>query len=404
MSSSMITRLLQICVCVLAFAALSLSAQAGFYDATQAQIAQPPGTLIRAQTIGLPAFYRAKAWRILYATRDYAGNPIAASGVVVQSTVRPVGPRGQTIVAWAHSTVGTAQGCAPSLRQQPTQFILGLNDMISAGYITVATDYPGLGTVGPVGYLIGKGQAYAVLDSVRAAARLPGVKAARDYGVYGFSQGGHAAIFSGLVAPQYMPEFNLKAIAAVAPPSDLLKLFSYNATTVEGKVLVSYVMQSWAIKYGLSLREVLSDAAIQTVFRINSICVDDFSGSLDAYKAQGSFGADMFLGNPLHHPLWRQRLIENSASTWPTKVPLMVVQGSSDSIVHPEVTEAALSATCLAGGNVNYVSLSNRSHSGSAKDGIPKVTAWLIQRLNGVPNVNSCSSRLIAQIGDGSRR
>jgi len=380
------------------------AAHAGFYDATQTQVAQPPGTLIRAEPLQLPALFRARAWRILYASRDYAGRPLAASAVVVASTVRPVGPRGQGIIAWAHSTVGTAQNCAPSLRQRPTQFILGLNELIGAGYIVVATDYPGLGTYGPVGYLIGKGQAYAVLDSVRAAAKLPGLKPSGDYGVYGFSQGGHAALFTGLTAAQYMPEFKLKAIAAIAPPSDLLKLFSYNATSVEGKILMSYVMQSWAIKYGLSLRDALTDAAIQTSFKINSICIDDFSGSYDAFKAQLAFGADMFLGNPLHHPYWRQKLIENSASIWPTQVPLLVVQGTSDSIVHSEVTDAAFTATCLAGGNVKYVPLSNRTHSGSAQDAFPLVTDWLAARIAGKPNDNSCRGPLVAQVNDNARR
>jgi dipeptidyl aminopeptidase/acylaminoacyl peptidase len=315
-----------------------------------------------------------------------------------------VGPQGQAIVAWAHSTVGTARTCAPSLRQQPTQYILGLNDLIGAGYIVVATDYPGLGTVGPVGYLIGKGQAYAVLDSVRAAARLPGIRASKDYGVYGFSQGGHATLFAGLTAAQYMPEFRLKALAAIAPPSNLLKLFSYNASSVEGKILISYVLQSWAIKYGLSLRDALTDSAIKTVFNINRICIDDFSGSYDAYKAQGTFGADMFLGNPLHVPSWRQRLIENSANIWPLRVPLLVVQGTSDSIVHPEITDAAFSATCMAGGNVKYVTLTNRSHSGSAQDAFPLVTNWLSARLAGQPNDSSCRGPVIAQANDSSRR
>jgi len=382
----------------------ALSAQAGFYDATTAQIAQPPGTLIRSAALQLPAFYRAKAWRILYASRDYAGRPIAASGVAVVSTVRPVGPGGQTIIAWAHSTVGTAQGCAPSLRQRPTEFILGLNDLIGAGTIVVATDYPGLGTPGPVGYLIGKGQAYAVLDSVRAAAKLPGVRAARDYEVYGFSQGGHAALFAGQVAPQYMPEFKLRAVAAIAPPTDLLRLLAFNATTIEGKILLSYTLKSWAIKYGLSMREVLSDEAIKTAFAINAICVDDFSGSVSAFQAQQLFGPDMFLGNPVHHPDWRQSLIENSINIWPRNIPLLVVQGTDDTVVRPEVTASSFTATCLAGGNVKYVTLSNRGHSSSAQNAFPMVTNWLVARLGNAPNNSSCRGPTIARVNDNARR
>jgi len=237
-----------------------------FYAATLAQAAQAPGTLLRAQPIALPPLYRAKAWRILYSTRDYAGRPLVSSGIVVASTVQAATGRPQNIVAWAHPTVGTAPACAPSLRQTPLQSIPGVKELIGAGKIIVATDYPGLGTQGPIGYLIGKGQAFAVLDSVRATARLPGLNISRNYAIYGFSQGGHAALFAAREAPGYMPEFTLKGAAAIAPPTDLLRLFSYNVSTIEGKILLSYTLQSWAIKYGLSLRDVLSDSAIATAW------------------------------------------------------------------------------------------------------------------------------------------
>ena len=375
-----------------------------FYAATLAQAAQPPGTLLRAQPFSLPPLFLAKAWRILYTTRDYAGRPLISSGIVVASTVHSAAGRPQNIVAWAHPTVGTAPACAPSLRQTPLQSILGVKELIGAGKIIVATDYPGLGTQGPIGYLIGKGQAFAVLDSVRATARLPGLKVSRDYAIYGFSQGGHAALFAAQEAPSYMPEFALKGAAAIAPPTDLLRLFSYNVSTIEGKILLSYTLQSWAIKYGLSLRDVLSDSAISTAWAINKTCVDDLGGSIDAFKLQQQFRADMFAANPLQHPDWRRYLLENSLAVFPKTAPLLVVQGGSDSIVRPEVTQAALSSSCMNGGNIKFILLANVSHSGSATAAFPAVTDWLVARLAGKANENSCTTALVARINDGSRR
>ncbi|MDE2385983.1 MAG: alpha/beta fold hydrolase [Alphaproteobacteria bacterium] len=375
-----------------------------FYAATPAQAALPSGTLIKAQGLALPALYRAKAWRILYATRDYAGRPLLSSGIVIASTVHAATGRPQQIVAWAHPTVGTDPKCAPSLRQSPLQSILGVKDLIASGKIIVATDYPGLGTQGPVGYLIGKGEAYAVLDSVRAAARLPGLKVSRDYAVYGFSQGGHAALFAAREAASYMPEFSLKGAAAIAPPTDLTRLFAANVGSIEGKILLSYTLQSWAIKYGLSMREVLSDSAIATAWAINKTCVDDVGGSLEAFKLQNEFRADMFAANPLRHPQWRQQMGINSIAEWPTAAPLLVVQGGADSVVRAEVTQSALSASCLKGVNVQFTMLDHQSHSGSAHAAFPAVTHWLDARLSGKPNANSCTSALVARINDGSRR
>ena len=63
--------------------------------------------------------------------------------------------------------------CAPSLYPDRAGLIWNLGDMLSQGYIVVATDYPGLGTDGIHPYLIGESEGRAVLDLVRAARRLP---------------------------------------------------------------------------------------------------------------------------------------------------------------------------------------------------------------------------------------
>jgi hypothetical protein len=255
-----------------------------FYAATPARAAQAPGTLLKAQPIALPPLFRAQAWRILYTKRDYAGRPLVASDMVIASTVQAATGRPQNIIVWAHPTCWHCLWPRPRLRPTPLQSILGVKELIGAGKIMVATDYPGLGTQGPIGCLIGKGQAFAVLEPVRATARLPRLKVSRDHAIFGFSQGSHAAFFAVREAPSYMPKFTLKAAAAIAPPTDLLRLFSYNVGTIEGKILHSCTLQSWAIKYGLSLRDILRDRAIATAWAINKTCVDDHGGSIDAFK------------------------------------------------------------------------------------------------------------------------
>lgn len=386
----LIARVYCVLSCVGLMTGQAALAAPSFYDATPAQIAQPPGSLIKFEPLGLPAFYRAKAWRILYASRDFAGRPVAASGIVVASTVKLGTTRKQSIVAWAHPTVGTAVNCAPSARKSPQGFIPGLNELVAAGHIVVATDYPGLGTPGPIGYLVGKGQAYAVLDSVRAASRIPGLQVVPEYSIYGFSQGGHAVLFAGLLAPQYMPEFKLRAVAAIAPPTNLPALFAANAGTIEGKILMSYTMKSWALKYGLNLREVLSDSSLATAWTINSICVDDAQGAIGAFSEQKKFGPDMFLGNPLHHPDWLRVMTENSISIFPLDVPMLLVQGGFDSIVKPEVTARVYKDSCQSGGSIKLMLLQNSTHSGSEMNSMPSVINWINGIMGGQVNQSSC--------------
>jgi len=80
------------------------------------------------------------------------------------------------------------------------------------------------------------------------------------------------------------------------------------------------------------------------------------------------------------------------------------VQGGSDTIVPPEVTQAVFSSSCINGGNIKFALLANISHSGSATATFPAVTDWLVALLAGKANVNSCTTALVARINDGSRR
>ena len=111
-----------------------------FYDWTDLSPAIAPGTLLRARQIQLPFYYKAKAWRILYMTRDYADRPILSSGVIVLSGYAPTDQRHRKIVAWAHPVTGVARNCAPSLRQSPVESMAGFNELIPHRYIISTTD------------------------------------------------------------------------------------------------------------------------------------------------------------------------------------------------------------------------------------------------------------------------
>ncbi|MBV9168777.1 MAG: hypothetical protein JOZ81_01675 [Chloroflexi bacterium] len=60
-----------------------------------------------------------------------------------------------------------------------------LDQVIEQGWVLVATDYTGLGTAGPHPYLIGPGEAYSVLDAVRAGRSIPGLALDSDVVVCG---------------------------------------------------------------------------------------------------------------------------------------------------------------------------------------------------------------------------
>jgi hypothetical protein len=173
--------------CALA-GAIAASAQTAFYRAPPSAIVGPPGTLVRQEVIdGAPL--GATAYRVLYRSTGLNDKPIVVSGVVIVPRGDPP-PGGRPIVAWAHPTSGIVSRCAPSLAIFLFQQIQGLRSFVRDGYVVAATDYPGLGTVGPHPYLVGVSEARAVLDSVRVAGQLPGAGDGKKFVVWGHSQGG----------------------------------------------------------------------------------------------------------------------------------------------------------------------------------------------------------------------
>src|ERR1700744_2769967 len=203
---------------VLALSAARAEAQTPFYHASTAEIAGPPGTLIRSEPMGFaPA--GAQAYRVLYRSIGLHGEPIAVSGTIIV----PLGPApagGRPIVAWAHPTSGIAPQCGPSLATVRVEQIMGLRDMVRRGYIVTATDYPGLGAGGPHPYLVGVSEGRAVLDSVRAAQNLTHERGV-DVAFWGHSQGGQAVLYAGLLAGSYAPDLHVVGVAAAAPATEL---------------------------------------------------------------------------------------------------------------------------------------------------------------------------------------
>src|SRR6266404_3207645 len=85
----------------------------------------------------------------------------------------------------------------------------------------VATDYSFSEKNGPHPYLIGEGEARAALDSVRAARQMPELTLDKRMVIWGYSQGGHAALWTGIVGPRYAPDLEILGVAAIAPAANI---------------------------------------------------------------------------------------------------------------------------------------------------------------------------------------
>jgi len=140
---------------------------------------------------------RAKGWRILYTTTVDDRTRATAVATVFASTEHFGGPR--PVVTWEHGTTGLLQECMPSLVSAPTTGIPAVGAALRDGWVIVATDYSFVEEGGPHPYLIGEAEARSALDAVRAARQMRELSLDSHTVVWGHSQGGQSAFWTGIV-------------------------------------------------------------------------------------------------------------------------------------------------------------------------------------------------------------
>jgi acetyl esterase/lipase len=383
-------RLIVRLACVSLFACFALPAFAqSFYEAPASDVAGKPGTLVRAQAMpGAPL--NAAAWRVLYRSTSFDGKPIVVSGVVIVPQGAPP-PGGRPIVAWAHPTSGVVPRCAPSLAIFIFQQIQGLRPLVERGYVVAATDYPGLGTPGPHPYLVGVSEARAVIDSVRVARTMPGAGGGTRFVVWGHSQGGHAALFTGIIAKSYAPELTLMGVAAAAPATELAALMNDDIDTAAGKNITAMTLWSWQGVYGAPMDKVVDPRAMPAVDRLVHECVE---GPYDLMVRQRTEKPleDSFL--KVEHPAdiepWRALLEKNTPGTLPPSVPVFLAQGTIDPVIKPEVTQDYAAKLCKAGSKVETLALPNVGHGWAGRAAAPDAVDWMTARFAGEPAPDDC--------------
>jgi len=364
-------------------------AQSAFYRASEQEIAGPAGTIIRQEPM---PFAGGAAYRVLYRSTGLNDEPIAVSGMFVVPPGSPP-PDGRAIVAWAHPTTGVIPRCAPSLAIFGFQQIQGLRDMVKHGYAVAATDYPGLGTPGPHPYLVGVSEARAVLDSVRAARMLPGVGDSAQFTVWGHSQGGQAALFTGMLAHSYAPELSLLGVAAAAPASELATLINDDLSSAGGKNIAAMTLWSWARVYGAPIQNVVVPAAMPAIDRLVEECLESIFDLRERRITERPLEENFLsVGSPTEVEPWRSLLTRNSAGTLPREIPVFLAQGTADTIIQPQVTKNYMQQLCKAGNRVRLLKMPGVGHGVVAMESARAAVTWMTERFAGLAAPSDCAN------------
>lgn len=361
-----------------------------FYE-TPVQLPSQPGRLVRIEPLNRAIPAGAQAWRILYTTTRSEGVDALASALVVAAQNLPAGPR--PVVAWAHGTTGVSQNCAPSLLKDP--FTAGampdLDQVIKHGWVLVATDYIGLGAEGPHAYLIGQEAGRAVLDAVRAAHLIPDLNLADETVVWGHSQGGGAALWTGILAPTYAPEANVIGVAALAPASDLPSLIANLDVVKGGSIFASYIIQGYSATYSdVRFDDYVRPTARILVREMASRCLAEpevFASIITSLVIDQSIWAK----HPASGP-FGERLQENVPAAT-LAMPLLIGQGLGDELVLPAAQAAYAKSRCQAGGQVDYRTYEGFDHVGVVgvdSPLVPELLNWTQDRFDRKPFTSTC--------------
>jgi uncharacterized membrane protein HdeD (DUF308 family)/alpha-beta hydrolase superfamily lysophospholipase len=368
-----------------------------FYD-PPASVPKSPGRLVRSEPYvsnEIPA--NASAWRILYTTTRDTGRPAVASGLVIAPdtalTAASSAAQPSNVIAWAHGTTGFAPGCAPSVL--PDGLAAGAmmiqHEVISRGWTLVATDYLGLGTTGPHPYLIGQGEGRSVLDAVRAAHQLRGLSLTQDTVVWGHSQGGHAALWTGILAPTYAPDVTLDGVAALAPAADLPGLIDNLGTITGGDIFGSFVIAAYTATYpDVHTADVVRPGARVLAAEMANRCLAEKSILVSALTAI-SLDKSIWTDNP-ESGAFGQRLKQNVPSG-PIPAPLLMMQGAADQLITPDTQSSYVKTRCEAGYPVDYRTYVGRGHVPLVEPdspAVPELLAWTADRFEGQPAKNVC--------------
>ena len=349
-----------------------------FYDADLDFATKAPGEILKTEPI--PAPEGAAAWRIMYVSRTWDDRLVPVTGIIVAPKGGSAKPR--PIVVWLHGTTGGARVAAPSLAPDPAQNLVQrsesapidygvpyLTDFLAKGYVVVATDYYGLGGPGVHQYIVGSTAARNGLDMARAAHNLKDTHAGRDLLSFGWSQGGHAALFIAEEQAAYAPEFHHKGAVAIAPATTAGVRFlniPHVYVVARGYASAYYVPLTGFTDEGRKLIDVAGEVSITGVFR-------------ESLKYQGPF----FVGD--WNPAMKAALTLNIPGNRKSSAPILVVHGAADGVAPPNGTKELVPRALKNGDTIKVSWYPNEDHRSVIAAARLEILAWFDDRLQGKP-------------------
>ncbi|MET9491178.1 lipase family protein [Nocardia sp. NPDC006630] len=338
-----------------------------------------PGELLRTQSVTVRNLGDTmRAWRIVYVSSDSRGELIPASGTVISAnSVTDSEPK--PILVYSSSFHGLGGECAPS-----QQLVTGAEplDQIQAAldrrWTVAVPDGENLGItgLGPHTFLAARAAGHAVLDLARATHELPELPTP-DTGsapivLWGYADGGRAAVSATELHREYAPELDLRGMAAGAVVTDpgALVLFHHRGPW-SALALAGLIGLSRAYHH-LPLRHVLTEDGLRVVRHAETLSA---AVLLEQYRQPLEHWCER--PDPWNDPIWRYVLTRESRSgAQAPAVPVHLYHGSNDLVVPIESGNGLFTEYQQRGVQVSWCEY-DANHFRTAIDSAPEVTEEL---------------------------
>jgi len=378
-----------------------------------AAVGGKPGTVLACRTTTLPEVpggIAMRAWQLQYVSTDIGGNPVAVSGTVAVPTAPWTGPGTRPLVSFHFATLGLGTQCAFSRQLAGAYQDEYEGDQIAAllkaGWAVAATDDVGYLTGRRPTYMVGHNAGHAVLDAARAAFRLPdsGLSGGTKVGIWGYSQGGAASLWSAQLAASYAPELNVAGAAAGGVPADLRAVATAgNGSAFAGLTVAATIGLSTAYPK-LPFETVLNDQGRRLVADLRTLCVVG-----TAARGAGVKVESLTTGGLSYEQLFR--LAGPDGVTWDQVVeaqklgvgvgppasgarykigfPVLQYHGLLDQVIPTAVEEAVRTAYCRAGVTTRQQTYL-ADHVLADGQAIGNVVSWFTDRFAGRTASGNC--------------
>jgi pimeloyl-ACP methyl ester carboxylesterase len=220
-----------------------------------------------------------------------------------------------------------------------------------------------------------------------AARELPDADVGDQLSIFGYSQGGHGALFAGQLAADWAPDYELVGTVAGAPATELPIIFgAAGSLPIAGFLYM--IIAGFAEAYPEADPSlVLTPAGESELPQVDRGCVSDVIGHF-----AGAPNAELLKPGLADVEPWADLETANDPGRVATYSPILVVHSAADDVVPAALSQVLVRRMCAEGQVVERrVYDKGQSHVQAVPDAVSDAFEWLQQWAAGDKPVSTCT-------------